>query len=120
MDRVESRLKENPENHVSEGSVFVKANNQVIRILLKDIQWIEAYGDYVNIFAGKDRFVIRTTMKGIEVKLPINQFLRVHRSFIVRMDQINALEDTLIVIDKKLIPIGESYRSELMSRLKFL
>ena len=59
-------------------------------------------------------------MKGIESKLPSDQFLRVHRSYIIRLDKINAIDETLIVMGKKLIPIGDSYKSELMNQLKFL
>ncbi|MBS1509001.1 MAG: response regulator transcription factor [Bacteroidetes bacterium] len=120
VTRIENRLASDNENYSTADSVFVKANNQVVKIMLQDILWVEAYGDYVSIFTDKDRYVIHATMKGIEGKLPSDQFLRVHRSFIIRVDKINAIEDTLIVIGKKLIPIGESFKTELMSRLKFL
>jgi DNA-binding LytR/AlgR family response regulator len=120
VSRIETRLAGNNENYSTADSVFVKSNNQVVKIMLQDILWVEAYGDYVSIFTDKDRYVIHATMKGIEGKLPADQFLRVHRSFIIRIDKINAIEDTLIVIGKKLIPIGESFKNELMSRLKFL
>lgn len=120
VTRIENRLASDNENYSTADSVFVKANNQVVKIMLHDILWVEAYGDYVSIFTDKDRYVIHATMKGIEGKLPSDQFLRVHRSFIIRVDKINAIEDTLIVIGKKLIPIGESFKTELMSRLKFL
>jgi len=120
VDRVESRLAHDKENYATHDSVFVKANNQVLNIRLTDIHYVEAYGDYVNLFTEKDRFVVHGTMKGIGSKLPTDQFLRVHRSFIVRLDKINAIDETLIVIGKKLIPIGDSYKADLMSRLKFL
>jgi len=120
VNRIENRLSGDRENYATADSVFVKANSQIVKISLNDILWVEAYGDYVSIFAGTERYVVHATMKGIEGKLPGDQFLRVHRSFIVRIDKINAIEDTLIVIGKKLIPIGESYRADLMNRLKFL
>ncbi|MBX7124698.1 MAG: LytTR family DNA-binding domain-containing protein [Cyclobacteriaceae bacterium] len=121
VSRIESRI-HSDEDAVEEGddSVFVKANNQILRVKLSDIQWIEAFGDYVNIYTLSDRLVIHGTMKGIEAKLPAQQFLRVHRSYIVRLDKITGMEDTLVLIGKKLIPVGDSYRSDLMSRLKFL
>jgi|GEM_PF-6960629 len=56
----------------------------------------------------------------MEGKLPRDHFLRVHRSFIVCLNKINAIEDTLILIGKKLIPTGESYRADLMNHLKFI
>jgi len=120
VERVEARLSRDEQNYSTSDSVFVKANNQIMSIKLTDIQWVEAYGDYVNIYTEKDRLVIHSTMKGIDSKLPSDQFIRVHRSYIVRLDKINAIDETLIVIGKKLIPIGDSYKAELMNRLKFL
>lgn len=120
VERIERRLESDKENYANNESVFVKANNQIMSIHLKDIKYVEAYGDYVNIFTEADRLVVHGTMKGMESKLPGDQFIRVHRSFIVRLDKINSIDETLIVMGKKLIPIGESYKTELMSRLKFL
>lgn len=59
-------------------------------------------------------------MKGMENKLSSDHFLRVHRSYIVRLEKIKAIEETIIIIGKKLIPIGDSYRSTLMKRLNML
>lgn len=120
VNRIEKRLADKTESHFIGDYVFAKVNGQAVKILLEDILWIEAFGDYVNIFTNSDRFVIHATMKGIEGKLPRDQFMRVHRSFIVRLDKISAIEDTLIIIGKKLIPTGESFRADLMSHLKFL
>jgi DNA-binding LytR/AlgR family response regulator len=120
VDRVEKRLAQEKDSYTTPESVFVKANNQIVGIRLADITWIEAYGDYVNIYTEKDRFIVHSTMKGIENKMPRDQFIRVHRSFIVRFDRIQAIEDTVVIIGKKLIPIGESYRPELMRRLNLL
>jgi DNA-binding LytR/AlgR family response regulator len=105
------------ENH---SSIFVKANNQILNVNLTDIHYIEAYGDYISIFTEKDRLVVHSTMKGIESRLPVNQFRRVHRSFIVRQDKIHSIDETLIVIGKKLIPIGESYKTELMTSINLV
>jgi len=101
-------------------SIFIKANDQIINLRLNDILWIEAYGDYVNFYTDKTRYVVHSTMKGIESKLPSDQFTRVHRSFIIRTDKIDLIDESVIQIEKKLIPIGESYRCELMSRLNLL
>lgn len=120
ITRLEERLSSAPETSVDLEGMFVRNNNQMSRILFRNILWIEAFGDYVNILTEQERFVVHATMKGIQAKLPSDQFMRVHRSFIVRTDKIDAIEDTLIVINKKLIPIGESYRADMMARLNFL
>lgn len=101
-------------------SVFIKASDQIINVKLNDVLYVEAYGDYVNFHTKETRYLVHATMKGIENKLPSDQFIRVHRSFIVRFDKIDLIEESIIQINKKLIPIGESYRSEFLSQLNFL
>lgn len=98
---------------------FIKVDNQMVNLRLNDVLWIEAYGDYVSFYTDKTRYVVHSTMKAVETRLPADQFARVHRSFIVRQDKIDLIEESLIQIGKKLIPIGESYRPILMSRLSF-
>ncbi|MFY8037792.1 MAG: LytR/AlgR family response regulator transcription factor [Cyclobacteriaceae bacterium] len=118
MNRIEIKLASAPK--ATNGSLYVKANNQLINLSLSAINYVEAYGDYVNIYTEKERFIVHGTMKGMESKLPADEFARVHRSHIVRLDKINAIEETVIIIGKKLIPIGDSYRHMLMNQLSFL
>jgi DNA-binding LytR/AlgR family response regulator len=99
--------------------VFVKVEGRYIRLHLRDIQWIEAQGDYMLLQTEGRRYLIHSTMKTLEQKLP-DTFARVHRSYIVRIDQIKDIEDTTLVIDGKVIPIGASYREDLMSQLDTL
>lgn len=56
----------------------------------------------------------------MEDKLPAADFARVHRSYLVRIDQIRDIEDTTLVIDRKVIPIGGSYREALLNRINTL
>lgn len=101
-------------------SIFIKSNDQIINLKLNDVLWVEAYGDYVNFFTRETRYLVHATMKAVESKLPSTQFARVHRSFIVRFDKIDLIEESIVQINKKLIPIGESYRNEFFSQLNFL
>ena len=59
-------------------------------------------------------------MKGIEKKLPSDMFARVHRSYIVNISRVDLVENTNIVINNNKIPIGASYKSDFMTRLKIL
>jgi DNA-binding LytR/AlgR family response regulator len=116
--RDEERAAEGQEP-VAGDTVFVKVDGRYVRLGLQDIQWIEAQGDYMLLQTEDDRYLIHSTLKALEEKLPAS-FLRVHRSFIVRIDQIKDIEDTTLVIDGKVIPIGAAYREELMDRLHTL
>lgn len=104
---------------VAGDTVFVKVDGRYVRLSLHDIQWIEAQGDYMLLQTADDRYLIHSTLKALEEKLP-DAFLRVHRSFIVRIDQIKDIEDTTLVINGTMIPIGASYREALMGRLHTL
>jgi DNA-binding LytR/AlgR family response regulator len=119
IDRIEGKLLSNPKEEAPDESIYVRTKSQTIKVAYDDIYWIEACGDYVAIFTKAERLIVHTTLKGIESRLP-PQFMRIHRSYIIHLHKINAIEETLIVIGKKLIPTGESYRADLLHRLNFL
>lgn len=106
----------------SKDFVFVKSNSKLIRVDTKEIFFIEALKDYVVINTLSTRYTIHSTMKEIEKRLLLSDFIRVHRSFIVRTDKIVAIENNTLILekDKKLIPIGGSYRDELLERLNMI
>ncbi|HNK85980.1 MAG TPA: response regulator transcription factor, partial [Flavobacteriales bacterium] len=102
--------------------LFVKSNSRLVKLRTSDIYFVEALKDYVVINTLNMRYTIHSTMKDIESKLPEAEFLRVHRSFIVRIDKIVAIEQPNLILenDKKIIPIGGSYRDELAKRLNLV
>jgi len=103
-------------------SIFVKSNSRLVRLEMKEIYFIEALKDYVVINMLDERYTIHSTMKQIENKLPADEFIRVHRSFIVRLDKISSIEQQNILLeeDKKMIPVGGAYKDELNSRIKLV
>lgn len=110
------------ESKDSNGILFVKSNSRQVKVKTSDIFYVEALKDYVVINTVGAKYTIHSTMKDIEKKLPSAEFIRVHRSYIVRIDKIVAIEQPNLILedDKKLIPIGGSYKDELNSRLKFV
>lgn len=102
--------------------IFVKSNSRLVKVNTKDIYFVEALKDYVIIYTADSKYTVHSTMKDMVAKLSSTEFLRVHRSFIVRVDKIIAIEQNNLVIEdeKKIIPVGGSYRDELHSRLKFV
>ncbi|HEY6161898.1 MAG TPA: response regulator [Bacteroidia bacterium] len=107
------------ENKDSKDIIFVKANQKLVKVRTKDIYFVEALKDYVVINTAHARYTIHSTMKDIEKKLPVSEFIRVHRSFIVRIDKIVAIDHANVILedDKKQIPIGGSYKDELAQRI---
>jgi len=106
----------------SKDFIFVKSNSKLVKINCKDIYFIEALKDYVVINTLDTRYTIHSTMKEIENKMGTEEFIRVHRSFIVRLDKISSIEFPNLSLenDKKSIPIGGSFRDDLNSKIKLL
>jgi PAS domain S-box-containing protein len=108
------------DNQVINNSFFVKKGSMLVKVYLDNIQWIQAMDNYVIIQTTSDQFVIHSTMKDIEIKLPSTRFLRVHRSYIIPIEKINVLDENTVLIGDKTIPIGKSYKEAFMARLNFL
>ncbi len=108
------------EEQVIQNSFFVKKGSMLVKVYLDNIVWIQAMDNYVIIQTNTDQFVIHSTMKDIEMKLPNNKFLRVHRSYIIPIDKIGVLDENTVLIGDKTIPIGKSYKDAFMARLNFL
>jgi len=96
---------------------FIKIDSQLVNFDLKDILWVEANGDYVNINTSTKEHKLLTKLKNIEEKLPSNDFVRVHRSFIVRIDKIRNIDNANLLIGNHIIPISNSYRNNLLEKI---
>ncbi|NQV51559.1 MAG: response regulator [Flavobacteriales bacterium] len=110
------------EKNDSPDMMFVKANQRLVKIRYVDIFFIEALKDYVVINTAERRYTIHSTMKDIERKMPEKDFIRVHRSFIVRMDKIKEIDHSNVILenDKKVVPVGGSYKELLQQRLNLI
>ena len=101
--------------------IFIRANNALIRLDLADIFFIQALGDYVTFVTTTKKYTAHLTMQNIEKALPSPQFARVHRSYIVNTQRIDAIEEgTMLIINKQTVPLGEQYKSNLMKKLNLL
>lgn len=107
------------EGKSTQNFIFVKANSKLVKLRTQDIYFVEALKDYVVINTLEKRYTIHSSMKAISDKLNDDEFIRVHRSFIVRIDKIEAIEFPNLHLenDKKTIPIGGSYREDLQKKI---
>ena len=100
-------------------SIFVKTEYRLQQIELDKITFIEGFKDYVRIHLddGSDPILTLTRMKTLEEELPADSFVRVQKSYIVRLSKIEAIERSFILIGKDRIPIGDSYQESLITAL---
>jgi DNA-binding LytR/AlgR family response regulator len=98
--------------------IFVKADKKLVKINYKDILYIEGLKDYVIIRMEQGRVITLQTMKSLEDKLPQQTFKRIHRSYIINLEKINAMVGNMVEImeknQAKHLPIGKNYRDELL------
>ncbi|RZK18411.1 MAG: response regulator transcription factor [Hymenobacter sp.] len=99
---------------------FVKVDTKLVRVDFADVYYVEALGDYVHIVMTNHKYIVYSTMRAIEEKFPASRFVRVHRSFIVNISHVQALEDNSLLIKDKYIPIGQTYLRGLSQRLNKL
>ena len=107
----------NKQNFSEDKYIFIRADYSLVKIPLTDILYIEGLADYLKIFI-KDRktIVARMTMIDMLDKLPSNDFIRVHRSFILPLNRIVSVRSNAITLPEREIPIGKTYYKEFSSK----
>jgi len=104
----------------SADTLFIKADGKWVKLRYSEIKYLQAMGDYVRFFTENGRYMVNKTMKMIMSSLPAEKFVRVHRSYIVNIDQIDNIEENMIIIGKDVIPISERYKTPFMQQLNLL
>lgn len=101
--------------------IFIKKESRLIKISARDIVWVEALADYVNIYcANNERHTLLATMKLMEDKLKKTDFARIHRSYIIRLDKIKEIEENSVSINGKTLPISRGYKDNLFKKLNLI
>ena len=97
--------------------ILLHADHKIYKVNLDDIQYIEGLKEYVSYYTKEKRIIVLQSLKSIEESLPSNKFIRVHRSYIVPISRIKTLDGNQVQIGDKLIPIGRSYKEEVLKRV---
>lgn len=103
-----------------DGIIFVKSDYKIVRIAIEHITHIEAMSEYLRITCDdKERpVIVLLSMKKIEEHLPSNQFMRIHRSFIINLKKISEIKKNHVVIEGDIsLPIGDNYKDTFMNYL---
>ncbi|MBN2007982.1 response regulator transcription factor [candidate division KSB1 bacterium] len=91
--------------------LVIRADRKYYKINYDDLIYIEGQKAYVTFVTKRQQITALASLKQLEEQLPANQFVRIHKSYIVSIDKINALEGNSIEIARKFLPIGKNYRS---------
>ena len=100
--------------------IYVNVDRRLVKVSIPSIYLIEAKGDYINIKTQEKNYIVHSTLKKIEDKLPSDSFFKVHRSFIINIKEIIDIEDNSVLIKKDVVPVSRSNKSELMTKLNLL
>ena len=100
--------------------IFVKVDSLLLKVQMKDIFWVEAYGDYIKIQTKEKTHTVYATLKKLEDKLDRKVFVRVHRSYLVNITHITNIDPDSLEINKQIIPVSTTYREELLDRIRVL
>ena len=104
--------------YILSDAIFVKHHEKMVKVIIEQILYIEAERNYCRIHSKGKEYLLVMTLKDLNEKLPGEHFLRIHRSFIINIAQIEEVAGTHVVIGRKAIPISKSMRSDLLKRLQ--
>jgi DNA-binding LytR/AlgR family response regulator len=100
--------------------IFVRHKEKMVKIIVADILYIEADRNYSHIFTKSKEYLLSITLKAIEDKMPVNLFIRVHRSYLINITHVEEVTESNILIAQKNIPLGAGMREQLMHRMRTL
>jgi DNA-binding LytR/AlgR family response regulator len=103
---------------IQSDSIFVRRNERMVKILIKDIYYFEADRNYCRIYSKTRKCLLVMTLKDINEKLPPEHFLRIHRSYIVNLSHVDEVAGSHVVVSRRAIPLSKSLRGELLNRLQ--
>ena len=102
---------------VDKNYILVKSEHKIHRIYYEDIQYIQSMREYVAYYTPNGRILSLGSLKKLETDLPEDQFIRVHKSYIIAKSKVSILEGNMVHIGKKKVPIGANYREEVLKLL---
>ncbi|PRY84317.1 LytR/AlgR family response regulator transcription factor [Mongoliibacter ruber] len=111
---------DNSEDFVLKDSLFIRTNGMLVKLKLEDIIYLEADANYTKVNTKDKKFVIRSTLKELESKLDPNRFVRIHKSFLINLAEIEGIQAESVHIVGKEIPISRNQYSWLLHQIRML
>jgi len=106
------------QSNITSDFMFLRSERRMLKIDFDKVIYIESFSDYLKVHLSSEIIVTRETISAIEAKLPQQNFIRIHRSYIIAIQHISAYTNESITIDKKALPISRSYKKAVLNRLE--
>ena len=97
-----------------EDRIFIRSNGKLIKVMLDEILYVEADRNYCNIITANQNYLVVNSLNTFAEKLVNSDFIRVHRSFIVNLKKLDAVADSHLEINRKVIPVSKMYKEDLL------
>ena len=99
------------------GHIYIKSDRKLFRVLFEEIQYLEAYGDYVKVFTKEKMLLTKQKLSALIKELPASQFLQIHRSHAISVAAIEYLEGNMVQVAGKNLPISAGYKQAVLTAL---
>lgn len=119
-ERSRKKEEENSHDFVLNDSLFIRTNGMLVKLKLQDIIYLEADANYTQVFVKNKKYVVRATLKELEGKLDPNRFVRIHKSYLINLAEIDSIQADSVLISGKEIPLSRSQYSWLLQQIKML
>ena len=100
--------------------LFLRDGNKLSKIIASEIVYVEASDNYAYIHLGDRKVLVPQTLKAIAAKLPLEQFVRAHRSYLVNLNHIDRIMSDHLLINQEKIKIGKVYKASLLARIQVI
>ncbi|MFB6341707.1 LytR/AlgR family response regulator transcription factor [Saccharicrinis sp. FJH62] len=105
-------------SNVPEDIIQIKSGKEIYQVKIREIEYIEGLGNYINVMVNNTKLIVYTSLKEFLAKLPEQEFIRIHKSYIVPVRKIKSFENHQVKLDNKTLPIGKNYRESFSRRMK--
>lgn len=118
VEKIKPAHTNRPSTAVSPGYLFVKSGFKLVKVALDEVLYIEAMKDYAAIMTEAEKIMTLISLNTLEKKLPVERFVRIHKSYIVALDKIRAVDKNSVWVGRLELPIGSTYRDIFLQRIR--
>lgn len=107
-------------NILVKDAIFVRHKGNLVKVKFKDILWMKGDGNYTTLVTRQEVYSLRNILKELEAVLPADEFIRIHKSYVVRLDEITSINPRELIVSKDTVPVGRTYYQSLLNCIQKL